>query len=181
MDKEKGFTLIELLVVIAIIGVLSSIIVVSVSGARNKGKDASIKQNLSTARSQITFYFAQFGDYGDPTSFPYPSAGGRPCDNVQTKGSVTWGGGSLFSGNNPTTPTNYNAITSVVRNAIIQAQNSSGGGANSAICYSDGVNKWAVSVPLKSNPANSWCIDVSGAAKEISGGISAGSTTKISC
>ena len=40
MQNKKGFTLIELLVVIAIIGLLSSIAVVSLNGARAKARDA---------------------------------------------------------------------------------------------------------------------------------------------
>jgi prepilin-type N-terminal cleavage/methylation domain-containing protein len=55
--KFKGFTLIELLVVIAIIGILSSIVLVSVNSARNKAKDSAIKANIDNTRVAAELFY----------------------------------------------------------------------------------------------------------------------------
>ncbi|MFA5714700.1 MAG: type II secretion system protein [Candidatus Paceibacterota bacterium] len=70
MQKTKGFTLIELLVVIAIIGILSGLIIVSMSNATGAAKDARIKAAMDQLRSTAEVFKANSstGIYGTAIS-----------------------------------------------------------------------------------------------------------------
>ena len=79
MTPKKGFTLIELLVVIAIIGILASIVLVSLSGARNRAKDARITSDMSQLRTVATISNDNYGNYDKIC------IGAAPCDaDLQT-------------------------------------------------------------------------------------------------
>ena len=58
-----GFTLIELLVVVSLIGLLASIVLVSLSSARLKAKDAAIKEGLVQMRNLMEMNANDTGSY----------------------------------------------------------------------------------------------------------------------
>src|SRR5574343_248507 len=55
---KRGFTLIELLVVIAIIGILSSVVLASLTTARTRGTAAAVQNELSNMRAQAELYYS---------------------------------------------------------------------------------------------------------------------------
>jgi len=59
----KGFTLIELLVVIAIIGLLASIVLVSLNSARVKARDVRRKADLHSLELAIWLYYDSTGAF----------------------------------------------------------------------------------------------------------------------
>jgi prepilin-type N-terminal cleavage/methylation domain-containing protein len=139
----KGFTLIELLVVIAIIGILSSVVLVSLNTARSKGNDASVKANLGAVRTQAELYY---NDAGALTYGPTFAAGACPTS-----------GTSMFY------------VETTIRNAIATAK-TNGAGYNACSAYAPSgtsASAWAVVSQYKSDPLKGWCIDNTGKAKEV--------------
>lgn len=87
MKNKKGFTLVELLVVIAIIGILSSVAVVNLNGARDKAKRAAA---LATV-SQLSTAFVLCQDAGNHINGPAAATtgGGSVCADV-TQINTNW-------------------------------------------------------------------------------------------
>lgn len=60
---RRGFTLIELLVVVAIIGILASIIMVNLSGARGKARDSKRIADIKSIQLALANYYNDYGFY----------------------------------------------------------------------------------------------------------------------
>lgn len=144
MNFKKGFTLIELLVVVAIIGLLATVVLASLTSAKNKGDDAAVKTNLATARSVMEIFFVD-------NSNSYLPVGGTvfgiaTCPTYDLSGNGT----NIFSKNKN--------LADAIAEAVKRGNGSS--------CYNS-TNTWAVAIGLKLISNTSWCIDNQGTARVV--------------
>mgnify|MGYP001549927026 CR=1 FL=1 len=138
----KGFTLIELLVVIAIIGILSAVVLASLSTARSKGKDAKIQEEMSSTRAQSEIF--------------YGSTGNNSYDNGTQD---TCNANAANSGIKP-------LLDTVVTDSGTSANYVDGtaGAYNKVTCH-DTATAWAAEAPLSTSVSGSpamWCVDSTG-------------------
>ena len=145
MKNNKGFTLIELLVVIAIIGVLSTVVLASLTTARTRGRDASVQSQLSNMRSQAELYFASNGtNYGS-------YYGKNTC---VTTGSNIFG--SSLTGN-------LKGMVNALINTVTAANTGCAVG-NSSETSGTG-SSWSVSAVSPYDSTKTYCVDSTGVSK----------------
>jgi len=56
-QQNKGFTLVELLITVAIVGILSAVVLTSMSGARNKAKDGRRISDIKQIQLALELYY----------------------------------------------------------------------------------------------------------------------------
>lgn len=78
--RTRGFTLIELLVVIAIIGLLSSVVLASLSTARLRARDASLMQEVNQLATMYELEYASTGSYAN-IGYQEWDASAADCNN----------------------------------------------------------------------------------------------------
>lgn len=95
---QRGFTLIELLVVIAIIGLLASVVLVSLNSARAKSRDAKRVSDMRQFANALEMYYNDNPSVGYPSTLgplvpnymstvpPYPLPNDGSCPSTATAG-----------------------------------------------------------------------------------------------
>ena len=133
ISLQRGFTLLELLVVIVIIGILTAIVLVSLTNARKKGSDAGVKSNLVGSRSQAEIFYN--------TNTVVVNSYTSVCNT----GVV---GGAQGIGLAVSSAAKAAGLSSVAQDAT--------GSLTTATC-NDSSGAWAAEVPLKEG--GMWCVD----------------------
>ena len=154
MNKNKGFTLIELLVVIAIIGILSAVVLASLTSARTKGQVAAIQSTMSSLRAQAEVGVINGTYLADLCTLP-------------TSTTVPGGLKTLLNSVD-------HAVTTSAKGTLMKC------GQDTATTVQP--YKWGAEITLPTNPTTIWCSDSTGysgiiAATRIVDGVSSGTVS----
>jgi len=168
INRTGGFTLIELLVVIAIIGILSSVVLVSLNSARNKGKDVRVISTVNQLRTTIeslsngSTYVNAFGSAtitaGATVTY------GVECMTGLTYAAATPAGTASTACTGATSANISDAATLANVKTIISDAYTNGGGILAIIkaTSANTPDSYAVYGQLPSNTGRYFCVDSTG-------------------
>ncbi|MFM2330561.1 MAG: hypothetical protein RLZZ26_68 [Candidatus Parcubacteria bacterium] len=142
---KRGFTLIELLVVIAIIGILSAVVLASLSAARSKGSDAAIQSDLSTIQTQAEIWYGS-----NSNSYGTNLAGSCVTTNIN----------GMFRTTAPLGDSN------IIR-AISAIGGITGGTSNTYMVCGILGNNYFVAARLVTDTTKGWCVDSGGYSTQV--------------
>jgi prepilin-type N-terminal cleavage/methylation domain-containing protein len=89
-QKKSGFTLIELLVIIAIIGLLATIVLVSLNKARMKARDGRRLADIQQIQKTLRFYYQEHGSYPVSGSCGSSVPNSGWCNSIQSFQNGHW-------------------------------------------------------------------------------------------
>lgn len=88
--NSLGFTLIELLVVIAIIGILATVVSISVNNARKKARDAKRIADIQALQTALDLYYDKNGAFPISGNCTATSPNSGWCNSVQSLSGGYW-------------------------------------------------------------------------------------------
>ncbi len=138
----RGFTLIELLVVIAIIGILASVVLVSLGSARGKSKEAAVQEQMAGLRAQMELFASS-------NSGSYSGGCAAAASSNGALGILTGAAGSNIIASQNATPVTAAGIA----------------GAFGATTCHDSATVWAAETPFTGSATGAsvmWCVDSTG-------------------
>lgn len=100
--KEGGFTIVEVTIIVVVVGILASIVTISIANARTISRDNTWRLNAQAIASKLELYYKQGKDITTlgmtyPTTKTITNDFSKVIDNPAVSESPTSSGNSLFA------------------------------------------------------------------------------------